>query len=47
VKLEKWKWNIKKVEFLKVVIRLEEIKMEEEKMKEVLDWPTPKGFQDI
>jgi len=35
------------VGFLKVVIRLEEIKMEEEKMKKVLDWPTPKGVKDI
>ena len=47
VRPEKWKWNIKKVGFLKVVIRLEEIKIEEEKMKEVLDWLTPKGFKDI
>jgi len=28
----------KGVEFLKVVIELEEIKIEEEKMKKVLDW---------
>jgi len=32
---------------LKVVIGLEKIKIKEEKMKEVLDWPTPKGVKDI
>ena len=37
VKLKKYKWKIKEVEFLKVVIRLEEINMEKEKVKMVLD----------
>jgi len=35
------------VGFLRVVIGLERIKIEKEKMKEVLDWPTPKGIKDI
>ena len=39
VKLEKCKWKVRKVGFLGVVIRLEGIKMEEEKVKGVLDWP--------
>jgi len=47
VKLEKCEKKVRKVEFLEVVIGLEEIKIEEEKMKEVLDWPTPKGVKDI
>jgi len=37
IKLEKYKWKIRKIGFLRVVIELEGIKMEEEKMKEVLD----------
>jgi len=37
VKLEKYKWKMKKVGFLGVIIRLEGIKMEEEKVKGVLD----------
>jgi len=37
VKLEKCKWKVKEVGFLEVVIRLERIKMEEEKVKGVLD----------
>jgi len=47
VKLEKYKWEVQKVEFLGVVIGLEGIKMEKEKVKDVLDWPTPQGFKDM
>jgi len=42
MKLEKCKWKVKEVEFLEVVIGPEGIKIEEEKVKGVLDWPTPK-----
>ena len=38
---------MRKVGFLGVVIRPERIKMEEEKMKDVLDWPTPKCVKDV
>ena len=37
VKLEKYKWKMRKVEFLGVVIGPEGIKMEEEKVKGVLE----------
>ena len=37
IKPEKYKWKIKEVGFLRVVIGLKDIKMEEEKIKEVLD----------
>jgi len=47
VKLEKYKWKVRKVGFLGVVIELDGIKMEEEKMKGVLDWPTLKCVKDI
>ena len=47
VKPEKCKWKIKEVGFLGVVIGLEGIKMEEEKMKGILDWLTPKGVKDV
>ena len=42
MKLEKCKWKVREVGFSEVVIRLEGIKMEEDKVKGVLDWPTPK-----
>ena len=35
------------MEFLGVVIELEEIKIEEEKIERVLDWSTSKGIKDI
>jgi len=38
---------VKEVGFLGVVIGLEGIKMEKEKVKGVLDWPTPKCVKDI
>jgi len=47
VKPEKCKWKVREVGFLGVVIRPEGIKMEEEKVKGVLDWPTPKGVKNI
>ena len=47
VKPEKYKWKVKKVGFLEVVIGLKGIKMEGEKMKGVLDWPTLKRVKDI
>ena len=47
VKPEKCKWKVREVGFLEVVIGEEGIKMEEEKVKGVLDWPTPKCVKDI
>jgi len=47
VKPEKCKWKVREAGFLGVVIRPEEIKMEEEKVKGLLDWPTPKCVKDV
>jgi len=47
IKLEKCKWKMREVEFLGVVIGPEEIKMEEEKVKGVLDWLISKCVKDI
>ena len=47
VKPEKCKWKMREVEFLGVVIGPEGIKMEKEKVKGVLEWPTPKGVKDV
>ena len=38
MKSEKYKWKVREVGSLRVVIGLEKIKMEKEKVKEVLDW---------
>ena len=47
MKLEKCKWKVREVGFPGVVIGPEGIKMEEEKVKGVLDWPTLKCVKDI
>ena len=47
VKLEKYKQKIREVRFLRVVIEPKGIKIEKEKIKRVLDWPTPKGVKDV
>jgi len=47
IKPKKYKLKVRKVEFLGVVIRLERIKIEKEKMKAVLDKPTPKKVKNI
>ena len=47
VKLEKCRWKVRELGFLRVVIGPEGIKMEEEKVKGVLEWPTPKCVKDV
>ena len=47
IKPEKYKWKVREVGFLGVVIGPEGIKMKAEKVKGVLDWPTPKCVKDI
>jgi len=47
VKLEKCKWKVREVGFLRVIIGLEGIKIEEEKVKGVLDWLIPKCVKDV
>jgi len=47
VKLEKCKWKVREVGFLGVVIRANGIKMEEEKVKGVLDWLTPRYVKNV
>jgi len=47
VKLEKYKWKVKEVGFLEVVVELEGIKIKEEKVKVVLDYSALKGVKNI
>ena len=47
VKSEKYKWKVREIEFLGVVIGPKGIKMKEDKVKGVLDWPTPKCVKDM
>jgi len=45
VKLEKYKWKVRKVEFLRIVIEGNKDGRRENEI--FLDWPTPKGVKDI
>ena len=47
MKLEKYKWKMRKIEFLEVVIGLDGIKMVKVKMKSILNWLMPKCVKDI
>ena len=47
VKPEKCKWKVREVGFLGVVIGPDGIKMEEEKVKEVVEWLTPKYVKEV
>jgi len=47
VKPEKCKWKVREMGFLGVVIGLNRIKMEEEKVKEILEWLTLKCVKDV
>ena len=47
IKPEKCKWKVKEVGFLGVVIGSEGIKIEEEKVKGVLEWLTPTYIKNI
>jgi len=47
VKPEKCKWKVREVGFLGVVIGPDRIKMEKEKVRGMLEWPTPKCVKDV
>jgi len=47
VKPKKCAWKVQKVNFLGIVMGQGRIEMEEDKVAEVLNWPTPKTVRDI
>ena len=47
VKPKKYRWKVKKVEFLGVIIGPKEVEMQKEKVKGVLNWPTPKNVKEV
>ena len=47
MKLEKYKWKVREVGFLWIVIGPDRIKIEEEKVKEILGWSTLKCVKDM
>ena len=47
IKLEKCVWKVKEINFLKLIIETEEIKIQEEKVAGVLEWPRPKTIKKV
>ena len=47
VKPEKCVWKIKEVGFLGVIIREDGVRIEKEKVQEVIEWPVPRSVKDV
>jgi len=47
VKLEKYKWKVREVEFLGVVISSKGVEMQREKVEGVLNWLAPRNIKEI
>jgi len=47
MKPEKCKWKVREVEFLGVVIGPRGVKIQKEKIEEVLNWPTPRNVKEV
>ena len=47
VKLEKYKWKVREVEFLGVVIRPKGVEMQKKKVKEILNWPVFWNIKEV
>ena len=47
VKPEKYVWKVREVGFLGVIIGPDSVRMEKEKVQEVVDWPVPKSVKDV
>ena len=47
VKPEKYIWKIREIGFLKVVIEPDEVKIEKEKVQEIVDWSVLKSVKDM
>jgi len=47
LKPEKCVWKVKEINFLGLVMEADRIKMQEEKVSGVLEWPRPKIVKDV
>jgi len=47
VKLEKYKWKVREVEFLGVAIGPKEVEMQKEKVEGVLKWLAPRNIKEV
>jgi len=47
VKLEKYRWKVREVEFLGVVISPKGVEMQKENVERVLSWPVPRNVKEV
>ena len=47
IKPEKYKWKVREVEFLGVVIGPKGVEMQKEKVEGVLNWPAPRNVKEV
>ena len=47
VKPEKYKWKVREVEFLGVVIGPKGVEIQKEKVEEVLNWLAPRNIKEV
>jgi len=47
VKLEKFIWKVREVEFLGVIISPREVEIQKEKVEGVLNWPAPRNVKEV
>jgi len=47
VKPKKYRWKVREVEFLGVIIGLKGVEIQKEKVEGVLNWPIPKNIKEV
>jgi len=47
VKLEKCEFHVKETTFLGFIVSINDLTMDKNKVKSVLEWPTPKNIKDL
>jgi len=47
VKPEKYKWKVREVKFLEMVIGPKEVEIQKKKIEEILNWPIPQNIKKV
>ena len=47
VKPEKYKWKVREVKFLEMVIGPKEVEVQKKKIEEILNWPIPQNMKKV
>ena len=47
VKPEKYKWKVREVKFLEMVIGPKKVEIQKKKIEEILNWPIPQNMKKV